>query len=567
MNLNVSSSVSTMSVDKFRSRVSTNFDTPSPINRVKHIKAHKENILNKLKKRKRNVKTEVTPALASAVIRKFIMPIFNEEMQHHQSRSRSTLFNSRPADSLQAPVKLSSYIEDLLESTLTVLSTLKEKLRKTLDLTDKGYQELNSMKNKFSDIQSLISTMNCSLMSYKICAKKERIMTPFKHYEKLDLERKYKVELEVRANILNTIDRLSASSNKLKGLNQMEYHNQWMLLMDSAIVGERLKGYYFATFNICQPENLEFRLKQVQNRCDENCRQMISEETEKLIYVRRELPKVIDLLAGSTTSFIRGNSLRAEIKKMKIAIISSVQNLDQSIFNTEIEANLLQKSKTHMGRKFMNFTEEYQKMKYKLEKITDNNLKTNEKVQDKVCGTCSKIYNELENFNWSCRTHISTWNGKMYWCCGKTHKLSFGCKIQKHRCKEGVLAIEDKDSDFSIAFCLTCKKQGHLAKECELDPNITIPSPDKSVKTSKLTSNKVLEVFKKKQKKFKIVKNNKSVNQLIESMHKPRPIRAKRDKVVRGLIDKSAPTTPTVSGSNPLIEHFPLISRRRMSLK
>jgi len=50
-----------------------------------------------------------------------------------------------------------------------------------------------------------------------------------------------------------------------------------------------------------------------------------------------------------------------------------------------------------------------------------------------VCKNCGKEYNEDANFNWSCRTHHSTFSGEMWWCCGKTKKEAPGCKYSKHK--------------------------------------------------------------------------------------------------------------------------------------
>jgi len=568
MKLTTSQSVFDTTSSKSRSKLDISFESPSPMRKVRKAVYIKNPLIKKLRKRNNNNKTVVTPALASAVVKKFIMPIFSGEMQYHISRSRSTLFNSRPVESIKPALKLSTHIQDMLENSKTLLQILKEKLKKTLELTEKGYVELNSMKTKFSDIQSLVSTTDCSLMSFRICAKKDKLMTPFRYYERLDLEKKYSGELAIRGRFLSQIENLNNHSAALKINNHKEYHNQWMLLMDSANVGERLKGYYDAIFHICFPVNLESKFKAVQDFCTKNSGDTLSHESNQLDYAKKELPKVIHLLKGSTSTFLKRNSLVSEIKKMKVAIISSVQSLDQTIYNSEIEGSLLLKSKNYMNRKFQNFTDEYMKIKSKLEKITDNNKKSNEKIVEKLCGTCGKLFFEHENYNWSCRTHISTWSGKMYWCCGKTFKKSLGCKLQKHFCKQGILTIDDNDSAFAITFCSTCRKQGHLPKECEYDPNTTKGPPQtQSLSPSRIPINKVMEVFKKKQKKYKIVKHNQSVNDLKESLSKVKPIKAKRVRLNRGLLDTSTPTTPSLPGSSPLFEHFPLISRRRGSKK
>jgi hypothetical protein len=54
----------------------------------------------------------------------------------------------------------------------------------------------------------------------------------------------------------------------------------------------------------------------------------------------------------------------------------------------------------------------------------------------KTCRNCNKEFNEKENFNWSCRVHLSDFGGEMWWCCGKRGKDTPGCKFSKHETKD-----------------------------------------------------------------------------------------------------------------------------------
>lgn len=54
---------------------------------------------------------------------------------------------------------------------------------------------------------------------------------------------------------------------------------------------------------------------------------------------------------------------------------------------------------------------------------------------ERVCVNCKKLYNEEENFNWSCKVHTSQF-GEFWWCCGKTDKNALGCKALKHESME-----------------------------------------------------------------------------------------------------------------------------------
>jgi hypothetical protein len=72
--------------------------------------------------------------------------------------------------------------------------------------------------------------------------------------------------------------------------------------------------------------------------------------------------------------------------------------------------------------------------------------------EELICLKCKKIYKELENFNWSCRTHLSEFNGSEFWCCGSKNKESSGCVIQKHASFEYGNANDGENRQFND-FC------------------------------------------------------------------------------------------------------------------
>jgi hypothetical protein len=67
-----------------------------------------------------------------------------------------------------------------------------------------------------------------------------------------------------------------------------------------------------------------------------------------------------------------------------------------------------------------------------------------------ICKNCKKIFDNQENFNWSCKTHLSAFNGKMYWCCGKTEKSAPGCVVSKHVTEE---KEETQEESSQVVFC------------------------------------------------------------------------------------------------------------------
>lgn len=89
-------------------------------------------------------------------------------------------------------------------------------------------------------------------------------------------------------------------------------------------------------------------------------------------------------------------------------------------------------------------------MRIEVEKLRHRIIKLRKKkhtgvyANSQFCKNCKKEYNESENFNWSCRTHLGEWGGDLWWCCGKTNQRAPGCKYQKHQSKEDAEEADER---------------------------------------------------------------------------------------------------------------------------
>ena len=88
---------------------------------------------------------------------------------------------------------------------------------------------------------------------------------------------------------------------------------------------------------------------------------------------------------------------------------------------------------------------------------------------EKYCVKCQKSFVDSENFNWSCKSHMSLIHNNIFWCCGKEGKEAPGCIISRHLSK---LDSEPPDATSNIKFCAGCKDSGHSISNCPRDPNI-----------------------------------------------------------------------------------------------
>jgi len=85
---------------------------------------------------------------------------------------------------------------------------------------------------------------------------------------------------------------------------------------------------------------------------------------------------------------------------------------------------------TKLNKKISCFSRK-EKMRVRIEKLRLR--KGNKFDAAKICHNCRKDFKDVDNFNWSCRTHQSEWSGEMWWCCGKSTIDAPGCKFGKHQ--------------------------------------------------------------------------------------------------------------------------------------
>lgn len=168
----------------------------------------------------------------------------------------------------------------------------------------------------------------------------------------------------------------------------------------------------------------------------------------------------------------------------------SKDNIKQSASAQQTVARL-QKKVDQQSSTFDKFMEKFNRLEKKHQLISKErdslklkNIvlvnKTKNRATDidifKLCRHCGLEYSEKENFNWSCRQHTSVWGGSVWWCCGKTDKNNLGCKFDKHREKADEEHGDDEDDEerglkLENQKCQCCKRKGHTAKNCDLDPN------------------------------------------------------------------------------------------------
>ena len=140
-------------------------------------------------------------------------------------------------------------------------------------------------------------------------------------------------------------------------------------------------------------------------------------------------------------------SLIKDFRDFKASISDSIKQKDSALESFKLQIAALESNKTKLLADLTLMTDKFQRadirlkrafgeiiaLKGRIEKMKTTSF---QRMQVKLCTRCHKEYNEKENYNWSCRTHQSTYGGTMWWCCGRRNKDDPGCKYAKHQITE-----------------------------------------------------------------------------------------------------------------------------------
>ena len=520
---------------------------------------------------------KIDPNLAQIVLSTYIVRLFRDQKQETLSRSRSTAYGFKKTPLKQNILKLSDQIKEVLDSTNSYLLDLKQAL-------DDKQKETASLKSCLDTTTQLLLKHSSNITTIKFNwqetihhQKIEENKQSFAVREKFELQNSFAKLWSSTEQIMIELYNKRSNNISLKESSQQYHHWHLSYVMKGATVGERLKGLYLGYINLTVPSNLEGIFGSIVTGFLDCSRELYKKEARDIAMVDVVMPSVISLMKNAHYSFYLRNNMMSDIKRVRTLIIGKITNVAQSIVSNNQENDGLLRSHSTLERKLEGFTEEYERARVKLLESAALDKKNN-LLTEKVCGNCSKVFTEENNFNWSCKTHSGLWGGNMYWCCGETEQDSLGCQKSKHKSKEDNEEADDtQGNEKSVKnenFCASCHKIGHSSLNCGLDPN----SPTKSISVentikksaSQISLDKIFEIYSKKKKWYKIVKNSSKISDLKESL--TQKVSRKPTKIKRQKIEKRESVTPGIL--NPLIntlessaitDSFPRISSRKVS--
>ncbi|OMJ69472.1 hypothetical protein SteCoe_32801 [Stentor coeruleus] len=456
----------TVSIRSSRLKSSRTVSSTTQLSLTQRSLKPKPNLLEKLQNRKGNTMQKVSSEYASVVIKAFILPLMNDNVQSAKEVRRLVLMNGLKPARKENTNKLSIMLNLELKLAQKKLSKLKrrfdvvnseneefkkqiEEYKKSLHRNTATYQDLSFYKEKYGQPEEKKSSiLAVKTLEYKFAAQTI--------YEKM-IDLYFSLHKEQDSN---SFLRKAKIQSKFYNVNNM---------MISAIVGEMLKNIYLSNAALFSKEKNEYMLRgaviYIRRNCDNiSLKEEIQMNEIKKVYT--EIPKILDRL-------IILNNTRSQtfqhIKSMKFNIISKVNNQTTNLKQAQYECDKLYKDFENLEIKYSNLLLEFESTREKVNAKEAQDRKLNSEL---LCKVCLKNYFEDNNFNWSCCRHTTEWNGFTYWCCGEKFKNSLGCIKSKHIPENfAALKTADSPSKNDVDFCVSCKEQGHMFNSCSKDPN------------------------------------------------------------------------------------------------
>lgn len=402
----------------------------------KHLQSGQ--VLSSLRIRTSRPTVDMTPELAARAVTDYLLPLFEKDTRSTTSKIRRRVFNQRLEalpGTVYGELKLSEQLNKQLEDMKAEVRLYKQKMQDALQDRTSLLSQFSALQREFvkakSDLQMINSRYSTEQQVHQALELKVSVA-----YSQLSEYKSLYFQCETEKKQLSSLlHEEKALNDKLKNIATELEHGYSLLNMENDIIGERLKGLYEAISHISDRKGTEEKLSSEVYVIADVCKAVTGQMSTALTKVGESLYDRDQIRAD----FAEMSRLRLETKEERDRIAAAAKeqiallNAKYDKASDELETEKLEAIK--LQKQFEDLIDEHEKLR---QKMKQNRLKRKQygEMEEKICMKCQKIFQDSENFNWSCRTHKSEYSNEMWWCCGKTSRDAAGCIVSKHQSKE-----------------------------------------------------------------------------------------------------------------------------------
>ncbi|CAG9315822.1 unnamed protein product [Blepharisma stoltei] len=452
------------------------------ISRGRTIKADLQGISSTERISHRNSKSlniKVSPDIAAEVVKKYILPMFEADTRNLKDTKRSQAFGipktERSRNNSLSAIDGTVYSELKLSDKLNQeIKLLREEVEKQVQCVKKVEQEKEIIKNEFDKVKDTLFRVeaNYFALNFEHIELNKELQGAQQHYNMLEEQiqqyQKHNSELDTKVSALGIqLHDEMAKNDKLKNIALQLHHGNSLLVMQSEIMGERLKGLFESFDLLTKAWSAEAKLTDEYEILSQ-WGKVLSNDFINLYSELKNVSSSRDELFKDSVELIELKSeLQGQRDKIYKAFKDRVANLESELTKAQQELVTTKQECSTLEKKFNDISNEYNRLRQRLKQV-----KFQSEIEEKFCKNCQKPYIESENYNWSCKTHKSKFNGDVYWCCGKTGKDAPGCVSSKHTSKDDdEIEVTNENLKNANRWCTNCKLLGHSTQECPKDPN------------------------------------------------------------------------------------------------
>ncbi|KAF4716488.1 hypothetical protein FOZ63_001837 [Perkinsus olseni] len=460
-------------------------------------------------------KEGVDPEVAAAVIRDYLLPLFEEGNRPvHDAKcrdfdargngeisGRSRDLNTEPAVGCGVPLPaqarlamvvdgaenglLSTRLLEEITRARDAITALQSRLE-TTEFERSGVEERYlAVRQRLHDARRELKSAEYSLNTYRARSTELEMETQSLRAQIEELSEEMRRSASANGslstelyNAERKIERLSRELSEQKNLTDIAK-------LESEVLTKQVRALHEATQELGGMKKCQDRLRRAQEVA------AITEFKDQLEIETARVVEERDGLLGRVEDLTSARDGLASDKARLQAELDEQASRRAQIIDLFEEMNAIRKERDKMEKRMKDLQEDRDKLKQRLKKYYARRRLF--ELDQRTCKNCNKEYMESGNFNWSCRTHQSEFGGELWWCCGKPGKDATGCKFAKHESKDedeydDLLDDDDDDENgdtkdeagkkkknnksLQNVKCYSCKEMGHAAESCPRDPNV-----------------------------------------------------------------------------------------------
>jgi hypothetical protein len=436
------------------------FQKPSLSSKSTCEESHRLPQVNRIRNRiKKQTGPEVTPELAVQVVQKFLLPMFESDLRKKSAHNRTESFGLNRSMRVQKedscslfptiscsptrPMTTATVYQELKlsEQLMSELNELRDELTKSEENLKSAIQdkmsvtkEYDLLMNKYLELSTFCESLKISNDNDRKDSQKNELKYSMLSSQNMEYKRLYRDLKKQTDELKHKLQEEKVVNDQLTDTKVQLENGNSILTMENQIMGEMLRKLYETIANLAGVHSVPAKLTQEFTELAKSAK-IVADHSRKVDEGLKNAVIARDTLQADT-EFMLGhrNSLMNEKDWIHKTYKQQLSNLQRELQDANDSRSKLADDLSKLEIEHRNLNVEYKLLLKRMRSMKKRAAYS--QAEEKHCKNCAKLFIETENYNWSCRNHISTYSGEIWWCCGKTNKDAPGCKVSKHECKD-----------------------------------------------------------------------------------------------------------------------------------